>query len=438
LRTEAALLLIASLATALGLLAVYLSDRTGDFLRTSEFRAGVVYCGTALAVWLSIRWAGLQCDPVIFPVVSMLGGIGLIVATRLQPDLKELRGFGIAIGERQLAYLVFGFLLIWAITVFLPNPGFLSNFRYTILFTGLGLLALTAIVGTEVNGARLWIGIGGVQIQTAELVKVALVIFLAAYLSENLQLIGSSWRVGRLNLPPIPYLAPMVLMWSLCLATLILLNDIGTALLFFLLFLVMLYTASGRASYVLFGLLAFVVGAALVYFLFGRVQVRIENWLDPWQDPFGTGYQQIQADYAIAGGGLLGVGPDRGEPWLIPEVQTDYVIAAIGEEWGMVGLVSLLALYFVLTIRGFLISRRAKSNFLKLFAVGLTASLSIQAIVIFAGVLRLLPLTGVTTPFVSYGGSSLLVTSVVVGLLLRISALQDTSWKGRIRPGAFR
>jgi cell division protein FtsW len=173
------------------------------------------------------------------------------------------------------------------------------------------------------------------------------------------------------------------------------------------------------------GLLAFVVGALLAYYLFDRVQVRIQNWIDPWQHPYGLGYQQIQSDYAIASGGIVGVGPGKGQPWQIPEVQTDYVVAVIGEEWGLVGIVTLLGLYVVLTVRGMLIALRTSDAFLRLLAVGLTASLAIQALVILGGVFRLLPLTGVTTPFVSYGGSSLLVSFGIAGLLLRISDLSE-------------
>ena len=244
-----------------------------------EFRAGVIYVATVVAVYLSFRLGRFGGDLLLLPVIVMLGGVGLIVAVRLQTDLQVIRGFQIAVGQRQLAYLVVGLLLMWAVAVFFPDPRFLANWRYTVLFGGIVLLGLTAVLGTAVNGARLWITVAGVQIQTAEIVKVALVIFLAAYLSENEQLIGSSWKVGWFDLPPIPYLAPMIVMWGLCLVALVALNDLGTALLFFLLFLVMLYVASGRSSYVLIGLIAFATGAAIAYYLFGRVQIRFENWI---------------------------------------------------------------------------------------------------------------------------------------------------------------
>ncbi|MEZ4531632.1 MAG: FtsW/RodA/SpoVE family cell cycle protein [Thermomicrobiales bacterium] len=417
--------------TALGMGAVYLAERPGSFRSSLEFRALVIYLATVIGVFLSFRLGNFAGDQFLLPVIALLSGFGLIVAVRMQPDLQEVRGFQIAIGERQLAYLVAGFLLMWGVAVFFPNPTFLANWRYSVLFGGIALLVVTAAIGSTVNGARLWITVGGVQIQTAELVKVALVIFLAAYLSENEQLIGSSWKVGWFDLPPIPYLAPMGVMWGLCLVALVLLNDLGTALLFFLLFLVLLYVASGRSSYVLLGLLAFVGGALLAYFLFDRVQLRIENWIDPWQHPYTGGYQQIQSDYAISSGGIAGVGPGMGQPWQIPEVQTDYVVAVIGEEWGLIGIVTLLGLYAVLTVRGMMIALRTSDSFLRLLAVGLTASLAIQALVILGGVFRLLPLTGVTTPFVSYGGSSLLVSFGIAGLLLRISDIGERQARAR-------
>jgi cell division protein FtsW (lipid II flippase) len=421
----------ALIVTALGLGAVFLAEQPGAFRTSLEFRAMVIYLATVTGVFASFRFGKFAGDQFLFPVIVLLSGFGLIIAVRLQTDLQDVRGFQIEIGERQLAYLVAGFLLMWAVAVFFPNPAFLANWRYSVLFGGIALLIVTAAIGSTVNGARLWITIGGVQIQTAELVKVALVVFLAAYLSENEQLIGSSWKVGWFDLPPIPYLAPMIVMWGLCLVALVLLNDLGTALLFFLLFLVMLYVASGRSSYVLLGLLAFVGGALLAYYLFDRVQLRVENWIDPWQHPYTGGHQQVQSDYAISTGGIAGVGPGMGQPWQIPEVQTDYVVAVIGEEWGLIGIVTLLGLYAVLTVRGMMISLRTSDPFLRLLAVGLTASLAIQALVILGGVFRLLPLTGVTTPFVSYGGSSLLVSFGIAGLLLRISDIAERQARGR-------
>lgn len=422
-------LLVASalIASVLGMAAIFLNRPEHPIPASLPFRASVVFCLVVIGVAASFRVGRFAGDGTLFAIVVMLAGLGAVMAVRLQPSLQEVRGFQIATGERQLAYIVAGFLVMWSMAMFLPDPRFLARWRYTILFGGIVLLAVTAIVGTAVNGARLWLTIGGVQIQSAEIVKVALVVFLAAYLAENEQLLGSSWKVGWVELPPIPYLGPMIAMWGLCLVALVLLNDLGTALLFFLLFLVMLYVASGRSSYVLLGFVAFIAGAVVAYYVFDRVHIRIQNWIDPWQDPYGIGYQQIQSEYAIASGGILGVGPGRGQPWQIPEVQTDYIVAAIGEEWGLVGIVTLLGLYAAMTARGMRIASGAATSFLRFLALGLTASLAVQALVILGGVFRLLPLTGVTTPFVSYGGSSLLVSFAIVGVLLRISHLSARS-----------
>jgi cell division protein FtsW (lipid II flippase) len=426
-REPPVLLLLAAIATSLGLFSVYLSREGSDTLRSPEFKAGLIYSATLLAVWLSLRLARFRGDPVLLPVAGMLGGIGLIVAVRLEPDLASVRGLTVAIGDRQLWYLCAGFLLLWMIALFAPNPQILARYRYSVLFAGLALLGLTAVLGTDVNGARLWLEAGPVQVQSAELVKLALVVFLAAYLSDNLELIGSNWRIGRLSVPPIPYLAPMGVMWGLCVAALLILNDLGAALLFFSLFLVMLYAANGRLSHIFLGALLFLIAFGLAYLLVPRVEIRVDNWRDPWSDPFVSGYQQIQAEYALSSGGVFGSGLGEGSPWLIPEVQTDYVIAAIGEELGLAGLIVVIGLFMVLGARGVLISRHAPTGYLKLLALGLSAGLVIQGIIILAGVLRLMPLTGVTLPLISYGGSSLIVTCATIGVLMRISAIRPAS-----------
>jgi cell division protein FtsW (lipid II flippase) len=425
-------LLVALGAVGFGLAAVYFNGENGAPLASITVRAGVAYALTVVAVMASLTIARFDGDRLLLPITTLLAGIGLIMAIRLQPDLLEVRGLAVPLGERQLAYLLMGFLLIWATALIAPSPESIARYRYTILLSGLALLAVTAVVGTDVNGARLWLSIGPLQFQTAELVKVVLVVFLAAYLADHQDLVASSWRVWKLSLPPLPYLAPMAVMWGLCLVMLVALNDLGTALLFFALFLVMLYAATGRVFDLIAGMAAFAIGATVALLLFHRVQTRIDNWIDPWHDPFGVGDQPIQSDFAIASGGIFGAGLGEGRPWLIPEVQTDYVFSAIAEELGLIGVIVLLGLYVALTGRGLLIARRRPDAFGKLLATGLTASLSIQAIIILAGVLRLMPLTGVTLPFVSYGGSSILVSCLTVGLLLRLSA-SPTPLSGRVR-----
>lgn len=423
----------ALVSVAIGLLAVFLNSEEHTLLSSMAFRAGVVYSATVVALLTSFRIAGFDGDHLLLPITVMLAGIGLIMAIRLAPDLLAVRGLAVPIGERQLGYVVAGLLLIWLTVTFAPSPETFARYRYTILFAGLFLLAVTAIVGTDVNGARLWLSIGPLQFQTAEIVKLSLVFFLAAYLADHQDLVASPWHVWRIPLPPLPYLAPMAIMWGLCLVMLVALNDLGTALLFFALFLVMLYAATGRLFDLLGGTVAFAAGAAMAFLLFPRIQVRIDNWIDPWHDPFGVGDQPIQSDFAVASGGLFGVGLGEGQPWLIPEVQTDYIFSAIAEELGFIGVIVVLGLFTALAGRGFLIARRRPDAFGKLLATGLTASLAIQAIIILAGVLRLMPLTGVTLPFISYGGSSILISSLTIGILLRLSASPMTRARRRRR-----
>ena len=253
--------------------------------------------------------------------------------------------------------------------------------------------------------------------QPSELLKVILVVFLAGYLSENRSLLADeSTRIGPIRLPPIPYLAPMVAMWAIALVIVVVQRDLGAALLFFAVFLAMLYVATGRPSYVVGGLLLFVAGSCVLYNLFGHVQQRVDNWLDPFRDPLGAGFQTVQALYAFARGGLLGVGLGAGLPTIggdlpIPAVHTDYPLAALGEELGLIGLLAILGLYLVVVERGLRIAAAAHDDFRALLAAGLALVVGVQAFIIAAGNLKLIPLTGITLPLISYGGSSLLANA---------------------------
>jgi cell division protein FtsW (lipid II flippase) len=252
-------------------------------------------------------------------------------------------------------------------------------------------------------------------------------VFLAGYLSENRSLLADeNTQLGPFKLPPIPYLAPMVAMVAIALSIVVVQRDLGAALLFFAVFLALLYVATGRVSYVLGGLALFLVGSIVLYNLFGHVQQRVDNWLDPFADPLGVGFQTVQALYAFARGGLLGVGLGNGLPTIggrlpIPAVHTDYPLAALGEELGLIGLLAILGLYLVVIQRGLRIAAGARDDFRALLAAGLALVVGVQAFIIAAGNLKLIPLTGITLPFISYGGSSLLANAVVVGLLLALS-----------------
>ena len=381
----------------------------------------LAYMGAVVGITLLFSAIGFRGDQVLFPVTVALSALGLLVIQRLQPAL-EARGpsYGL-LPERQLLYLWIGLGLLAFVVVFIRRIGWMRRYKYSWAVGSILLMLFTMVFGTEIQGARLWLTVGPVTIQPSEITKVALVIFLAGYLAENEDLIVAKYRVGPLNLPPIPYLLPIILMWAFSMLIVVAQNDLGTALLFFGVLLAMVYLASGRLSYVAAGLLAFAAGSYIAYEAFSRVQLRIQNWLDPWQDPVDAGYQQIQSEYAMASGGLFGRGLAFGSPGFIPEVHSDYVFAAIGEELGLLGTFAVLMLFLLLVFRGYYIAMRARDPFGRYLAAGLTSILAVQTLIIIGGTVRLIPLTGITLPFVSAGGSSLLSNFLIIGLLLRIS-----------------
>ncbi|MEO8572209.1 MAG: FtsW/RodA/SpoVE family cell cycle protein, partial [Chloroflexota bacterium] len=268
---------------------------------------------------------------------------------------------------------------------------------------------------------------GPVSGQPTELLKVILVVFLAGYLSENRPLlVEQDTRLGPIRLPPLPYLAPMVAMWAIALGIVVIQRDLGAALLFFAVFLALVYVATGRLSFVIIGFVLFLVGSALMAMLIDHVRTRVDIWIDPFADPLGAGFQIVQALHAFARGGLVGVGLGAGLPMIggrppIPEVHTDFPLAALAEELAIVGVVAILGLYLVVVERGLRIGAAAADDFRSLLAVGLSLVVGVQALIIAAGNLKVLPLTGVTLPFISYGGSSMLANALVVGLLLALS-----------------
>ncbi|HYO42366.1 MAG TPA: FtsW/RodA/SpoVE family cell cycle protein [Candidatus Limnocylindrales bacterium] len=408
--------------------------RTGAELKALDFtppdaQGLLVYIGALLLVHLAFVLAGRRTDQVLLPTAAMLGGIGLLLMQRLPQGLvtQSFGGTELGLGQLQLAWLLVALATITALALFVRSDAWLRTYKYTWAAAGIGLLLLVFVLGSDVNGARLSLSIGPISGQPSELLKVILVVFLAGYLSENRVLLADeSTRIGPIALPPLPYLAPMVAMWAIALGIVVVQRDLGAALLFFAVFLGLLYVATGRPSYVIGGLLLFVAGAFVLYNLFGHVQARVDNWLDPWADPQGAGFQVVQALYAFGRGGILGVGLGAGLPLIggrlpVPAVHTDYPLAALGEELGLVGLLAVLGLYLVLVSRGLRIAAAGHDEFRSLLAAGLALVIGVQAFIIAAGNLKLIPLTGITLPFISYGGSSLLANALVVGLLLALS-----------------
>jgi cell division protein FtsW (lipid II flippase) len=388
-----------------------------------------IYLGVLFGAHAAQVLAGRRTDQILLPAVAMLGGLSLLLMERLPQDLVIQRFFGTSFGlaEVQLIWLVCALVVATTLGIVVRSDNWLRRYKYTWAAVGVGLLLLTFVLGTEINGQRLTLSIGPVSGQPSELLKVILVVFLAGYLSENRALlVEQDTRVGPLRLPPLPYLAPMVAMWAIALGIVVVQRDLGAALLFFGVFLALLYAATGRISLVVIGLALFLLGSAAMAELFSHIGTRIAIWIDPFADPLGAGYQVIQALHAFARGGLLGMGLGGGLPEIggrppIPEIHTDFPLAALGEELGIVGVVAILGIYLVIVERGLRIGVAAADDYRSLLAIGLALVIGIQAFIIAAGNLKVLPLTGVTLPFVSYGGSSLLANALVVGLLLALS-----------------
>jgi cell division protein FtsW (lipid II flippase) len=416
--------LLGLVAVALAIGSLSLGATVNRSFRLFDAPDLLIYLAALLAAHVAQVLAGRRTDQVLLPAVAMLGGVSLLLMQRLPQDLVTQTFFGTTLGlaQVQLVWLLCALAVATTLGIVVRSDSWLRRYKYTWAAAGVGLLLLTFVLGTEVNGQRLTLQLGPFAGQPSELLKVILVVFLAGYLSENRALlVEQDTRLGPLRLPPLPYLAPMVAMWAIALVIVVIQRDLGAALLFFGVFLAMLYVATGRISLVIIGLALFLLGSVLMAGVFDNIRTRIDIWLDPFADPLGAGYQIVQALHAFARGGLLGVGLGGGLPQIIPEVHTDFPLAAIGEELGIVGVVAILGLYLVVVERGLRIGAAAADDFRSLLAIGLSLVIGVQAFIIAAGNLKVLPLTGVTLPFISYGGSSLLANALVVGLLLALS-----------------
>jgi peptidoglycan glycosyltransferase len=365
-----------------------------------------------LSSHLAIRRLAPGADPAILPICFVLSGIGIAFVMRLAPNLAG----------RQLIWLFVSIAAMVLVLALVKSVRKLGNFKYTVLLLGLICLLLPAAIGDERNGSRLWLTFASFSFQPGEIAKLLIVLFLASYLADNREMLSASGRrLGRLNIPDLRTLAPLIIMWGVSVLIVAFESDLGSALLFFGLFVVMLYVATGRLSFVLVALLLAAAGAVAASFLFAHVNTRVSIWLDPFAYSQGDAHQLVQALFSLADGDLLGTGIGRGMPTSIPIVESDFIFVAIAEEMGLLGAVGVLLLFMLFAVRGFTIASRARSDMEAFSACGLTAAISLQAFVIVGGTTLLIPLTGVTLPFISQGGSSLLATFVIVGLLLRIS-----------------
>ena len=355
-----------------------------------------------------------HANPILLPVAGTLNGIGYVFIARLQDELAGLQALWTLIS-------VLAFMIILAKGS--PVRQY-QRYKYSFLFLGfvLLLLPLFPLVGKEINGARIWVSIGPLNFQPAEFAKISLAIFFAGYLVERREILSiTNSKILGISAPEPRHIGPIVFAWFVSLIIMVMEKDLGSSLLFFILFLSLLWIATQRNIYLLIGSTLFLAGAIFAWGQFSHVQKRVDIWLHPFNDPTGDGYQIVQSAFALAEGGLTGTGLGLGTPERIPAAETDFIFSAIGEELGLIGTTTILIAFILIIHNGFRIALNIEKPFEKLLIVGLTALLGFQAFIIIAGVIRVLPLTGVTLPFVSYGGSSLLSNWVILAILLLIS-----------------
>src|SRR3954464_7135046 len=370
-----------------------------------------------------LRWRARYADPVILPIVTVLNGLGLVMIHRL--DLAHHFNGSPSLATRQLLWSGIGVACAVAVLVGVRDHRALTRYTYTAMIAGFGLLLLPLLpgIGRDIRGARIWIGLGPLSFQPGEVAKILLALFFAGYLVQTrdaLSLVGR--RVVGFSFPRARDLGPILVAWIASLSVLVFERDLGSSLLFFGLFVAMLYVATERISWIAIGLALFAGGCYLAYLLFAHVQTRVLLWLHPFsQRGLEHSDQIVRGLYGMANGGLLGTGLGRGRPDLNYYAESDLIVPSFGEELGLIGLFALLLLYLVFVERGLRTALGVRDGFGKLFATGLSFTVALQCFVVVGGVTRVIPLTGLTMPFLSYGGSSLVATWAILGLLLRIS-----------------
>lgn len=407
---ERKLLLLAGLVILNGLLAVTLT--------TAKINYFVLLAALGIFIGLFIAHFVLQArghrgDPVLLPVAAVLMGIGLTMILRLKPDLILV----------QAVWVIAGLIAYIASALFFRNMlESLAEYKYICGIIGIGLLLVTVLLGVDIGGNKNWIIIGPVRFQPAEFAKIFIVLFLSAYLDERREVLAyATNKIGPFVLPHPRFIAPMLAIWGFTMLMLVFQRDLGAALMYFSTALIMTYIASGRVSYVTIGGILFFIGSLICYKFFSHVQVRVDIWLNPWSDPNGKAYQIVQSLFALGSGGVFGSGLTYGFPTIIPEVHTDFIFSAIGEELGLAGAGLTLLLYMLIVYRGFRTALLARDSYSAMVAGGLSVFMGIQIFLIIAGVTKFFPLTGITLPWISYGGSSMVSSCTVLGMLYAIS-----------------
>ncbi|WP_432564942.1 FtsW/RodA/SpoVE family cell cycle protein [Kineococcus sp. SYSU DK003] len=378
--------------------------------------------GLAVLLHLLLRWRARHADPLLLPVATLLNGIGLVMIHRIDVALDS------SAASRQFLWSALGIVAAGVVLAFVRDHRILRRYTWTAAVAGLVLLLLPLVpgLGRTINGARIWIGVGPFSFQPGELAKICLAVFFAGYLvvhRDALSLTGK--KVLFLQLPRARDLGPILLAWAASIGILVLQRDLGTSLLFFGLFVAVLYVSTERVSWIVLGLLMFSAAAVFAATTMGHVQARVDIWLHPFtaENRSGSSYQLVQGLYGMANGGLLGTGLGEGRPQTVPYANSDFIYSSLGEELGLVGLFAVLVLYVVLVERGLRTAIGVRDGFGKLLAAGLAFSVTLQVFVVVGGVTRVIPLTGLTMPFLAAGGSSLVSNWIVVALLLRVSDL---------------
>lgn len=416
--TELALLIFAALIVTCAIMLVEFSQE--QRLTQQLFWYGAAFLALFGAAHFAVRRWAPYADPLILPLVALINGVGLVMLHRL--DLAEVTG-GPFTGK-QIAFVTVGVILFILVLAFVNDHRTLAKYGYTCGFVGLALLALPGVLPasiSETNGAKLWIKLPGAQLQPGEFAKILLLIFFASFLVSKRELFTTAGRrfLG-VDLPRGKDLMPVIFAWLLSIGIVVLEKDLGTSLLFFGIVLVMLYIATERAIWVVLGLSMFALGCVTAYNIFGHVADRVETWLNPLAK--GADHDQIRtALFGLGDGGIFGTGLGEGRPDLVSWAVSDFIIAAIGEELGLIGLMALLMIYLLLMMRGLRSALAVRDSFGKLFGGGLSFTIALQLFVVAGGVTALIPMTGLTAPFLAYGGSSLLANYILVALLLRVS-----------------
>jgi cell division protein FtsW (lipid II flippase) len=413
--TELLFLVIAGAVSTMAYVSVY-AGRYREINRVSLIY-GLIFVAIFIVLHLVVRFVLPQADPFLLPLTALLAAVGLTEIFRITPELAFTQGKWLLVGAG-----------LFVLTVLVVRDHMrLDRYRYLIGAVGLALLVVTIVLGTTVNGSKLWIHAFGFSIQPAEFAKLAIVVFLAGYLNDKKVLLSvPTHHVLGVPLPAAKYFGPLLVMWVMSLAMLVFMKDFGTALLFMSIFVALMYMATSRIVYVVFGGGLFAAAAAIAVNIVPHVNERFTVWLNPWPHAV-TGYQLMQSLFTIADGGILGAGFGRGyllyanhQP-VVPELQTDFIFSAIANEMGLIGAVGIILLFLLFMWRGFRIAVWAPDGFSKLLAAGLAMAFGLQTFIILGGVTRLIPLTGITLPFVSYGGSSITANLVLVALLLMVS-----------------